>query len=764
MLRERDVSILSIVYGVAAIVCTRYPLVRSLGYESSLVFAILVSIAGGIAAISRIRRVYDEPSLDEAMASAGAVRATRGMYVRAVFPLLVPLVILLGNAFFVRNCAPLEGIAFFLLLPGVTALFSVSLSFFCVLHYRHPRFVYFLIMVVTIAYALAIGYFTPAIFSYNFFYGYFPGLTYDEGLRLTGTIVSFRLITLALTVVLYWFGTLLARSTTRSMTVVKKGLTLLRELWSPSQRGLMVITVVLSALLWMFRCDLGYESTSTYIQEQLGGTLHTPHFIIHYPAGTYEPDDLRKLGEEHEFRLSQIMTALSLTRVDTLESFIYPGPDTKLRLMGAGTTNIAKPWSRQVHVTRQGVQSTLYHELIHVVVGRFGWPVIHASPSTGLTEGIPMALEWSYGARGLHEYSAALMQLGMAPDMSLLLSPLGFMSQAPAVSYVMSGSFCRYLIDRYGIRQMMQVYGGSDWMTQYGRPVEILVHEWEEYLDGEDLDETDLMAADALFRDPPIFHKSCPRVAAERNKAASRAMSAGNYPAAESLYAVSYSENGGLDALSGRLNAALRNREFDTVVTVANRVSQADDHPGRYLTLSLLRGDAFWALGHREEAFDMYHELRDVYLTDAYSEAAAVRMICIQDSALHDGFLRYFLFTGQDSVRARILDSLMFIGSDRPILPFLRGRLALRMGRAVQAMTFFAQVTLGDEDPVLEALRLQSMGIASYEIEDYRHARNWFWMSLNYDDTEAAEQAVDEWIDRCERLQEQQAKLGGDGQ
>ena len=74
----------------------------------------------------------------------------------------------------------------------------------------------------------------------------------------------------------------------------------------------------------------------------------------------------------------------------------------------------------------------------------------------------------------------------------------------------------------------------------------------------------------------------------------------------------------------------------------------------------------------------------------------------------------------------------------------------MRMGRLVEAMTYLTSASLADEDPILESFRFQSLGIASYQMEDYRRARVLFWTSLNYDDSEASEQGVNDWIQRCE--------------
>jgi len=748
--RSREAILLTLLYGVLAFGCTRLPLLHAAGYESSFVFALAGSVAAMLLATSRLRRLQNAPNPAPALAIDETLRVLRRSIADNLLLLLLPLAILLANAFVVRNCSIAEGIAFYVLLPGVSVCFSTALAFFCCMHYRHPRVVFLLLMLLTFAYAGLMGYTTPAIFSYNFFYGYFTGFTYDEGLRITLTLVSFRLVTLGLGAAFLWAGVLLLKHTRRSDSVWIKGRTLVEVMFRPSQRGFSIGIVVLIALIYWFRCDLGYESTASYIENQLGGVLRTEHFTIYYPRNLYDDHDLQRIADEHEFRLKEIMDLFNLPNVRPITSFIYPSADAKLRLIGAGNTDIAKPWSNQVHVTAQSLLSTLHHELVHVVAGRFGRPVIHASFSMGLTEGLATALDWEWGSRTVHEYAAAMRALDIAPDITSLMTPIGFISQSSSVSYVLAGSFCRYLIDRYGIRKFLQVYGSEDYRTQYGRPLRVLIIEWQDFLDRIDLDQTDLTAAEVFFRRPSIFSKTCPRIVGERNRVAAHDMEVGNYAVAESLYTISSLQSQGYEALAGHVTAALRLGKYDTVLSVLDCAVLADTLPERLLPLSLQRGDALWALGRRDEAFHAYRALRSVDLSDAYSEAAGTRMLAVHDDAIQLGCLRFFLKAGPDSVRLKLLDSIVLSVPDRPLLHFLRGRLLLRNKHFEETARALDSINLGEGDPVLEALRYTSLGYCSYALGRYNVARSMFWLSLNWDDSEVAEHEVASWVERCE--------------
>lgn len=748
-LRGSDTLGVIVLYIVAALACTRLPLVQSLGYESSFVFALLGSVASGMYAIGRIRRVYGAQALDRPLRIQGTHRAVRGAIATNLVMLLFPLVVLLANAFFVRNCSFVQGLLFFLLLPGVSVFFATAVAYFCVLHYRHARMAFFLFFFATLVYAAAVGYYTPAIYSYNFFYGYFPGFTYDEGLSVTSVLVSFRLITIALAVMFLWLGNLLLLTTEPRDPVTIKGAALVRALLEPSHRGLLIIVLALAFGVYLFRCELGYEATAGYIQSVLGGEVKTAHFDIYYPRGLLSAAEVSRLADEHEYRYQQLLKEFSLQRFGRIASYLYPSVDVKLRLIGAGYTDFAKPWNDQIHITVQSVYASLRHEMTHVIAGRFGVPVIRVSLRMGLTEGLPMALEGSYGARPLDVYAAAMERMNTAPDIEGLLSPAGFVTNAPAVSYVLAGSFSGFLIDTYGIRSFLRVYGGGDWRSVYGRPLPLLVREWKDYLSSLPLEGTDFAATRAFFSRTSILQKVCPRVVGERNRIAGRALALHQYAVAESLYAVSYRESGSFESLAGIATAALRRGDFQTVDTTLNRADSASGLSDRFLLLALLHGDALWALGKAEKAFPYFHDLRVVDLTDGYTEAAGTRLIAL--SHKNPGMYRtFFLSGGSDSVRIQILDSLLQSSPGDTLLHYLRGRELLRIGDFQGAMRDLDSLSLAGQDDILEAMRLTSLGLADYYTGHYQTARERFWESLNYDGGDVAEASVNDWLDRCE--------------
>lgn len=730
---------IAVIYLIIALVSTQIPLINYLGFEFSFLFAILASLAGGWYTVHVLR----------------ARNITRGVFVSVLLInlllLVVPLAVMLTNAFFVKNCSLVEGFGFFVLLPVVSVWIATSVAFFCTVHYRHPFLVFLGFVAITFSYAVALGYFTPAIHSYNFFYGFFPGLTYDEALGITWTLLLFRLWSVGVGGIFLWMGILLVRDTHLEDSTVSKGVAVLSAMFSGRRLPLTIIIVATGFSVWWFRGSLGFESPARFIQEYLGGVYETERMKIYYSPDSYTGEEIRLAGAEHEFRLQQVMDALSLQTVGRIESYIYPSNEVKQRLIGTSTTNIAKPWSGQIHVTKQSLDATLKHELVHVLAARFGKPIIGASLSTGLVEGLAMAIEWSWGNRTLHQYAAAMRRYDVAPDLKNILHFTGFATHSSSISYVLAGSFCRFLIDRYGIRSMMLLYRDGNYEAVYKRPVGSLIAEWNIFLDGVELHENDRDAVDVLFRRPAIFDKVCARVIARRNIEARRLAAEKEYRAAAALFHQSYEDGNGFDAFSGYLNASVRGGEFDAARTALDSVILCDQNPNQYLPLFITIGDAYWAGGDGPGAYDLYARVRRADFSAAYTEAALVRMHALGDTVHADRYMRYFLSDDVDSVRLRLLDSIGTRARTAWLVHYLKGKALLRPERSADAVAVLQMSPAGDS--LLEAMRLNTVGLALFKQGEYQQAKMYFWNSLNFVSTEVAEAAVYDWIERCEWME-----------
>ena len=753
-IRQPGMGAAAVALACLALACTQIPLLNALGYESSLAFAFAGSFIAGFLVIGGVRRFLRAEGDPQGNAGWTQQRILALFFRRtagAFLLLLIPLAILSLNALFVKNCSFTQGLGFFLLLPAVSVWFASALGLFCAVHYRFSRIIFLLLFAATLAYALLLGYVTPAIFSYNFFYGYFPGFSYDEALAITPSLIFFRVLTLALGGGLLWLALLIVGGSSRTDRTVAKGIALFRTLASQEWRVVSGAIAAAIVLLYLFRCALGWESTAGYIADQLGGTVTTAHFTIHYPAEKFTEADVQRIKGEHEFRLMQLMRDFGVEDQEPITSFIYPDPETKRELMGAGVTEIAKPWNNEVHCMAQSLERALKHELAHVVVGRFGLPVIRVSLRGGLVEGVATAQELTWGTRTLHQHAAAMRESGMLPDIRRIMTLSGFVSGSTSASYVTAGSFCRYLIDAYGMKPLLAVYGGEEFDAAFGNSLDGLVTEWNRFLGRLRVEEGDTIAATVLFRRPTIFAKTCARVTAQRLTDAEELMRRREYLPAREAYRAAYEEAGGMEAFAGLLAASYRAGDRAEVIRLYDSVIVRDRTPARYLPLFLLCGDARWAGGDPAGARELYGRVRVADVSESLTEGAAVRLAAMRDTARAAGWIRYFLAEPADSIRVKILDSLAVPADTATgLTSYLRGRILANAGKPVEALEVLERLTLGGQSPTLESYRQTAVARQWYQLGKYEAARAAFWMSQNVLMSEASVMRAREWASRCE--------------
>ena len=554
----RKTGLAALIYLAVALACTQIPLFDHPGFEFAFVCAVAGTLVSGFLTIATVSPRYHTAE-SETPFQTFRVFASAALVNLAL--LLVPFGVILLNGFFVPLCDVPEGILWFVLLPVVSVIFSVALGMFCTVHYRRSRRVFLFFALLSLVYVAFIGYSTPAIDSYNFFYGYFPGLSYDELLPLDAPLVTFRILTLAVAALLVWLTHLLVVHTSPEHGGVRKGFKLFWVLVRTYRIPALLILAGLAGLTW-FRCELGWETTAPFLQKRLGSVRETKNFLIYYDSLAYPGAAASRLAAEHEFQLGRILAEFSLQHVGKITSYVYPNVESKRLLIGAGETEFAKPWNREIHIAAQSVESSLCHELVHVVAAPFGVPVIRASLSPGLVEGLAVAVEGTWGYRTLPQYAAALHRAELAPDIERLMSFTGFAAQSSSVSYVLAGAFSRHLIDRYGMRPLLEVYGGGDYADAFGKALPELIAEWRKTLDSVQVDDAMPATVDVFFRRPAIFGKVCVRLHARRVRQAQQLFASRRYEEAGQLYRTLVTNGGGYEVYAGLLSTLHRQQAY----------------------------------------------------------------------------------------------------------------------------------------------------------------------------------------------------------
>jgi len=584
--------------GVAVALCL-VPLFNLLGLESALVMGVVLGIAALLLtdhalATGRVGHPGDP-------LRGGSPAADFFALLPRHLALLLPTGgVLLLNALRVRNCDPVQGVVFWLLIPAVSIVVGQALAWAAgaIAVRRAPR------LLIALGILLAdLGWFAwrlawePSIMGHTLLLGWFPGSLYDEAVQVTPALLWYRLLCLLLVGVIVLGVELSWRR--------RVGRALAPWAWG------LASVLTLAAGAWLARGAMGLHLDKARVIEELGGTVETEHFFIHYDPRRIDAEHLPQLIEDHEFRYAEMR---SFTGEDPvawkgrkLTSFVYPDRNTQYRLMGSRRTLVARPWTHEMHVRwdRLG-ESVLAHELAHLFSAPFGagpgrlatrgGPVL---VDLGMVEGFATAADWAPSSLTAHESVSAMRKLDIAPDLRAIFRPDGFWSQPSGKAYTMMGSFVRWLIQTGGIDAYKQVYGGADWEAVYGKPVTSLVGEWEAWIDGIAVSDEALELARFRYSRGSIFQKACARSIAELSRKADNAEARSDYTEARLLRDEILSHQPGKPDHALAL-ARLHDKQGDSAAALAvldELLAREKIKAGMRAKVQELRGDIRWRSG-----------------------------------------------------------------------------------------------------------------------------------------------------------------------
>jgi len=664
------------------------PLLDVPGYELGLVGAwlglLLAPPLGWVAASAERARPGGSPGA----AATGAALASTALL--SLLFLAVAVRAALGP------CRALDGALFFpvLALPSawLAAVISTGLA------WPGPRRLlaagFPLALFASLGATLAEAWRGPAAFALDHLLGLWPGPLYDEALRLDARVLLFRAGTVALAL-------LLAAALEAAVR---------RRAGRPAGAALLVAGLAVAGYLGA-RVALRVkvlDGDRGAIAAALGGRRDGAACTLIHPAELKRPA-VEALASECEFHAADVAAALGLAAPPRVTVFLHRSDEEKRRHVGAGATSFTKPWLGEIHLTlAASPHPVLRHELVHAVAaalrpGPLGVPgrgglLVQA----GLVEGLAVALEFPRGSWTLHEWTAALRDLGLAPDMAGQLGPAGFWTSAPARAYTAAGSLLAFLLERHGSAAVARLYQTGDFEAAFGRPLAPLQAEWQAFLGALPRPPGLAAAARARFSRPALFAVPCAReVAALEERAWAEAGHGQVALACAGLRRVS-ALTGRIGPLKAAGDLLARSGAWDQAEAAYLEAAQAAGDGDQELQLSLrsARADLAWRRDQPAAAAAGWLAARAAPGDRQEQRLLEAKLTALADPALATA-LRPWLLGQADPVTA--LPALE--GLDRPLTAYLAARAHLARGEVPEALPLLRRAGAG---PLPELLRQEA--------------------------------------------------------
>ena len=732
----RSFLLIAFILLVEAVFCSQIPLLNYLGFEFSLLNALVAGFLCGLLAIAEWKK-HSLSSEGDYWNYVWSVLAASSLLI------LIPLLVISANAFFIKNCSFTQGFRLYVLyvIPSVTLCVSLA-TLSSVFARKRKKTLFLFLFLLVLAQIPFVTLTRPQIFAFNPIVGYFPGFTYDESLGGEARLLVYRVSTFAAAASLFVISLTLLKyiSTDFKRSSDKKRIT--------TYVAILLVGIVVCGGLYQMSDSVGLSSSDSFITKELGGVRYAPHFRIVYPRNAVTPDRLRQIVLLHEYLFDELREEWHINPRRPITVFIYASPRQKYRLIGAAATDFTKPWLRQVNINLDDVNAVLKHELVHAMLAENGIPFLQVAPNSGLIEGAAVATQrFEYG-ESLHRLAAQILALGIQPNVAEMFTLSGFFKSYPGVSYVLAGSFCRFLVDRYGTKTFKELYGSGNFHRWYGKDLDTLVAQWRSAIGREVLTSQQLEKAAYLFKRSPVFGKVCARVIADINKHTRALIDRKQFPEAlaSAEYSMSLTKN--VDAVYQKSYVLMHLVRYNEATSFMRQQFADTALSPSLLPLRLTLGDSYWAVGDTESAREQYRSLLADSLSLSVNEALALRLQMLPHRRVQEAFKPYFLEDMGDSVRVAFLEKLKETPATDIFARCLLGREYALKGddsKVVQELRILPPM----HSPILEYVRDFRIAHALYHLGDYERAKVYAWRGLNFAANSAQFYQFEDLLRRC---------------
>jgi len=713
--RARTIAVVLVaIYGVAV---GFLPLFAGPGYELAVAAGLFVPL---VTAIIAAIEGFEGPRVAVSRSTLGSL--VRGMSTGAILSGTVLLTALV-HGIRVGFCDILGGIATFaltafsgsVLAGAVGSTFAIASAHFFDPGRRRRRIAIACAACapfVTAIVAFLYFYFSPAVFSFDPFVGFFSGTLYDEVVDAWVPLLTYRAGTALSLLALVGFAAAMTRDSSGRLAVAERRWTILGAL-----------ATIASLTLVAFGPSLGHRTTAYEVKRALGGQRSGPRCDVVYPRHTNEQDALL-LVRDCEEALAMVEKRLGVAGPSRITAFFFENAAQKRALIGAENTYVAKPWRREVYLQIAPYpHPVLGHEIGHVVAGSFargpfkvGGSFYGLWPNPGLIEGIAVAGSPDKDELTPAQWAHAMKTLGLLPPLRKIFGS-GFFATNSSIAYTVAGAFVAHLIDEGHGDAVRAWYAGTKFPAAFGRSFDEAEARWRATLDAVPLPPEALAVAKARFDRPAIWGRSCPHVVERIRDDAEKCKEEGDLAKADDLFQALLR----LDVAdpSARLERAriagsrgdrdAMKRLFREMIADARTTTNWKNRAREAL------GDELFRQGSYEEARAAYDEARAQVLDDDWARTLDVKsyMTTSVERAKKFGRLLVSKQEHREETVAAIIALAQLVQKGMNLEDSTVAPADVALGRYLLARRLFDAKLYDDADAMLAGTTLESLDLVS---------------------------------------------------
>lgn len=719
------------------------PLFDVLGYEFSAVIGTFAGVGTGTIGVGVVHRTRERKE------SLSVGRLFVRAWTAGLLTLVLPLVFILANAIRVKNCDILTGLAFYAAIPGVSVTYGAGVGTFFGLVTRTSRrgtLLWIAWLLGSVGLALFHLIREPPKFLYHPLFGFVPGPLYDEEVTLTGKLLLAQGMSLLTTTTFLTAAWTTYHPQTQRLSL---SVEILRQRRFPL--GLTLLGLGVLGVGETKAGALGIRPTRQDLWRVLDGRYETPHFVFYFERGASTESEIQLFAQDAEFRYDQLICFFGLELRRKVGIYLYTSPEQKRHWIGAANTSLADPVNDEIHLNlSEFPHPTLKHELAHLFAGEFhSW--IKLSPAIGLLEGVAVAADWDDGRLTVHQGARAMQRLGILPETKRLMKPWGFWGESASRAYTAAGSFCRWLIETYGMASFARLYPTANFQRVYGKSLRHLDDEWKAFLQTVPLSESNLREVKRRFQQKSLFQKTCAHTLSHLEEEARRRYTKRDYRGARSFYERILALEPKNPHIRWRLvQTDIAAGEWRRVRQTASALAE-DPQAGdlfRLLAQEAL-ADANWRLGDPESAREGFEAVLRANYSPELNRRVFVKREALRRSPIVQRFIRDYFDPHRADLRLYRLRELIGREPRWALGHYLLGRALLdaqEWNDALNAFERSEKLGLPNRNFRLESAR--GRGVALYRLGSYRAAAKAFAEAIALAETEGERLAFQTWQER----------------